>query len=69
MLKIKNKIYKSPNKLILIETFLLFLTLDNFKSLFFVINDFLGKNWDYRSSEFAECRGCPVVSWPNRLPP
>lgn len=33
-----------------------------------VINDYLRRNWWYKSSDFGQCRGCPVVNYPNRLP-
>lgn len=32
-----------------------------------VINDYLARNWWYKSSDFGECRGCPVVKYPKKL--
>lgn len=33
-----------------------------------IIKDYLAKGWAYTSSDFAECKGCPVVNYPNTLP-
>ena len=33
-----------------------------------IINKYRNKNWNYKSSDFGECKGCPVVYYPNNLP-
>ena len=33
-----------------------------------VIQSYLDKNWAYTSSDFGECKDCPVVKYPNNLP-
>jgi len=33
-----------------------------------VINDYLARGWWYTSTDFGECKGCPTVSYPNKLP-
>jgi hypothetical protein len=33
-----------------------------------IINDYIAKKWAYTSSDFGECKGCPVVRYPNTLP-
>lgn len=32
-----------------------------------VIDSYIAKNWAYTSSDFGECKGCPVVGFPNRV--
>lgn len=33
-----------------------------------IINDYINKKWAYTSSNFSECRGCDIVTNPNRIP-
>lgn len=33
-----------------------------------IINDYITKKWAYTSTDFGECKGCPVVSYPDTLP-
>ena len=32
-----------------------------------IIDEYLSKDWDYKSSNFGECTGCPVVIYPDRI--
>ena len=33
------------------------------------IQSYINKGWAYTSSDFGQCTGCPVVSYPSTLPP
>lgn len=33
-----------------------------------IIDGYIQKGWAYTSSSFSQCNGCPVVSFPNKLP-